>query len=301
MRRPSPPVGTFARIGYVRYRTQVWRGIARGTLRVTDIFAIIPVEICRDHRLTLQQMRVLCTLLTFRAKNTDIVWPSRQQLADRCGMLPHKISEATTGLERLGWLTKVGKGGFSKSTRYSISVPDLSGTTVPEQGTVPESGTRPVPDSGTRKELTNRTDKDISTRARETFDLSCLPSDLSPAVWQDFVKHRRGKKSPINTQTVVNSIAKELLKAKAAGWPPDKALEEAMAAGWTGVKAEWLQNRVSGGINAKNQHDNRSRAQRHSDKLDEIARASFERERASGSLDCGDLQENASPLHAQVD
>lgn len=78
---------------------------------------------------------------------------------------------------------------------------------------------------------------------REFLDLSVLPPDLTPAVWKDFVKHRRGKRAPINTQTVVNTIADELRKAKASGWPPDKALAEAMAAGWTGLNAEWLENR----------------------------------------------------------
>jgi hypothetical protein len=68
---------------------------------------------------------------------------------------------------------------------------------------------------------------------------------------------------------------------------------------WKAAVRTWETNGSNG--NAKTQHDNRSRAQRHSDKLDEIARASFERERAAGSLDCGDLQENASTLHAQVD
>lgn len=50
--------------------------------------------------------------------------------------------------------------------------------------------------------------------------------------------------------------------------------------------------------NAKTQQDTRSRAQRHSDKLDEIARASIER--AGRALGSGDFQTDASPVYAQV-
>ncbi|WP_296411888.1 helix-turn-helix domain-containing protein [Zoogloea sp.] len=121
------------------------------------IFSIVPVEVWADKRLTLKQMRVLGVLFSFRNKNTDIVWPSRAQIAERCGMSVCHVSTATTDLERLGWLRKDGKGGYSKSTRYAITVPDLIDVetvpktgTVPDNGTVPKSGTGGVPESGTR-------------------------------------------------------------------------------------------------------------------------------------------------------
>lgn len=66
---------------------------------------------------------------------------------------------------------------------------------------------------------------------------------------------------------------------------------------WKAAIRTWETNGSNG--NAKTQHDNRSRAQRHSDKLDEIARASIER--AAGSLDGCDIQTHAGPLYAQVD
>lgn len=115
------------------------------------LFAIVPIEVCEDHRLTLEQMRVLVALLSFRGKNTDCVWPKRKQISERCGgMNISNISTATTALERLGWLEKVGSGGHSKSSEYRIKVPDLAsvvarkggkggtpgGTTVADQATV---------------------------------------------------------------------------------------------------------------------------------------------------------------------
>lgn len=102
------------------------------------------------------------------------------------------------------------------------------------------------PDPNLQREPKNSSPNGDSLRERASaLDLSALPADLSPAVWQDWLKHRKAKRSPITTQTVVNQIAAELGKAVAAGWTADDALAEAMAAGWTGVKAEWLKNRTA--------------------------------------------------------
>lgn len=144
-----------------------------------DQFALIPIEVALDRRLTQRQMRVLIALFSFRGKNTNTVWPSRASIASRTNMDETRISVATTDLVKLGWLLKVGEGGHSKATRYTLCVPEIEATTIPESGTVkakrtvpesgrvnvsstipesgtvpqngtvPESGTRPLPESGT--------------------------------------------------------------------------------------------------------------------------------------------------------
>jgi Helix-turn-helix domain len=120
-------------------------------------FAIMPVEAFMDQRLTLTQYRVLGALLSFRGRDTGVVWPSREALSARTGLPVAKISYATTALCRLGWLTKEGCGGRSRSCHYRITVP-AELTTLAEsalnddQNTVPESGTvyqNTVPESGT--------------------------------------------------------------------------------------------------------------------------------------------------------
>jgi len=97
-----------------------------------NIFSIVPIAVCQDKRLTLQQMRVLITLLSFRGRNTDVMWPTRKQIAERCGMHEANISAATSDLVDLGWLVKVGGGGYSQSVRYRVTVPDtlVDSTTV---------------------------------------------------------------------------------------------------------------------------------------------------------------------------
>ena len=78
---------------------------------------------------------------------------------------PANISTATTALERLGWVTKAGRGGKSKATRYLLHVPDTlaeqatvaQSATVADSAshTVAESATPPLADSATRIELTS--------------------------------------------------------------------------------------------------------------------------------------------------
>lgn len=125
-------------------------------------FAAVPLVALADRRLTLEQIRVLIALLSFASKDSPVVFPSRQAISELTGMHLANISSATSALENLGWLKKDGKGGYSKATRYTITVPD----TVAEQATGPSSrlgkGT-PLPirlgAKNTPIEQTNRTHK----------------------------------------------------------------------------------------------------------------------------------------------
>lgn len=88
------------------------------------------------------------------------------------------------------------------------------------------------------------TDVGVARTRQARLDTTVLPADLSAQVWADFLQHRKDKRSPVKTQTVVNTVAKELERARALGWSPDEAMAEAMAAGWQTVKADWLANRT---------------------------------------------------------
>ena len=130
-------------------------------------FGIFPLEVMQDHRLTLIETRVLLALLTFRNKTTNLCWPKRAQLADRCGYSPARVSNSVTGLSEKGWLVVERR---KSGSRYELKVPDL-GTIqeVPEPGTsqVPDLGTSNVPEPGTSLPLTdNRTDHRNISRAR---------------------------------------------------------------------------------------------------------------------------------------
>lgn len=214
-------------------------------------FALVPLEVVQDKRLTLWQIRVLVALFSFRNKNTDTVWPSRAAISERSGMHPSNISAATSALVELGWLKKEGVGGNSKASRYTITVPDLDtvaesttvvqSTTVaaPATTTVAESTTTTVAAPATRIEQTKEQTKEQTNKApRKAAPLSC-PSGVDEQVWQDFLAHRKAKRSPL-TATALAGIEREASKA---GYSLEDALMTCCSRGWVGFKADWVDDR----------------------------------------------------------
>jgi len=230
-----------------------------------DPFAIVPAEVVRDSRLTAIQLRVLITILTFRNKHTHLINPSRAAIAKRCGYGHGTISRATAALEQMGWLTKRGSGG-SGPVRYEFHVPDgLDRCPIPTPVPDPDTGARsehpPVPDpdttgarsghgTGARSGHTEQTreqkkeqTKEQKGRARKQLDYAKWPAAVDPQARADWEQHRKAMRAPAN-QTVVNQVGKELHKCAALGIDPNDALAEAMSAGWRGLKADWIANRV---------------------------------------------------------
>ena len=229
-------------------------------------FGIVPVEVAMDQRLTLQQMRVLIALYTFRNRNTEMAHPTREEIRERTGMALSKISTATSDLERLGWLTKVGNGGRSQATRYRVHVPE----TVTEQETVTDSvknpsrlGNETLTESGRGIEQTIHTKEQtnsVSASAPTTPQANPAPvakpkTDPKPAkptgiaqpdgvcqqVWADFLQVRKAKRSPL-TATALAGIEREAAKA---GIGLQQALEVCCESGWAGFKADWYANRTA--------------------------------------------------------
>jgi hypothetical protein len=216
---------------------------------MTDItqggrFAVVPVNVIQDSRLTLEQLRVLVALLSFANNESDVVWPKRDALAKRTGgMHPANISAATAALERFGWVEKEGKGGFGKPVRYrlKLSTTVAEPTTVAERATVAESANTTVAESATRKELTSELTKELSKTGlgsppnppKPKFDASAinpLPANVPREVWAEFVAHRRDIKQPM-TERAANMLLKKLAKFT----DPATSLETSIANGWTGV------------------------------------------------------------------
>lgn len=212
-----------------------------------NVFSLMPVEVWQDERLTFCHVRVLGALLSFRAKNTDVVWPGRAAIAERCRMHVSNVSKATKELVEFGWLEKEGLGGYSKSTRYRVIVPALEktqpetqttlvdSTTVAESTTVVDSATRVVADSTTRKEETKEETKDTRARkAQKPKSPFILPPWLDPDVWQQFVDHRQAIKSKLTDQSARLAIRK-LDTLRRGGSPPGAVIEQTVLNGWTGL------------------------------------------------------------------
>jgi len=171
-------------------------------------FAIVPVEAAMDHRLTAIQLRVLIAILSFRNKNTNIAFPSRAKLAERCGYSEATISRATSALVELGWLRKVGKGGRGKAVEYEVTVPDIETVTDAETVADPETVSDPVTilaengdrsdhrsaENGDRSGYTNRpsTKRTDHRKEEQTISLAPEPKSASGAA-----RRGGGKREPI--------------------------------------------------------------------------------------------------------
>ncbi|MDY4380916.1 helix-turn-helix domain-containing protein [Pectobacterium brasiliense] len=113
----------------------------------------------------------------------------------------------------------------------------------PESGGDPQVNSKHDPQVNSKHESQGSPARKIALKSPLAgLDFSAFPTLPSGQVWGDYVKHRNAKRAPI-TQTVVNILGQELTKAANAGWTVDQALGEAMAAGWQGLKFEWLANR----------------------------------------------------------
>lgn len=106
------------------------------------IYGMVPVALLQEEGLTLLDLKVYTSIASFQG-NGDKAWPSREQIAERAGTLPHKVSYATTHLEKMGWLEKKRRSATNKTNVYRVVLPLADVWTD-----VPDSGTSDVPDSG---------------------------------------------------------------------------------------------------------------------------------------------------------
>lgn len=199
----------------------------------------LPRAALADRRLTPRQLRVLIGLYSYASGTCDTVWPTREALAERCGLRASDISAATTQLQSLGWVQKTGRGGKSKASHYRLTVPEI--VTVPEFGTVPDFSTQTVPESGRGKEETIEETKEYlctpstppkapPARRFDAAAINPLPDRVPREAWQEFVEHRRERRKPVTERA-----ASMLLRRLASFSDPVAAIEASIANGWTGV------------------------------------------------------------------
>ena len=70
----------------------------------------------------------------------------------------------------------------------------------------------------------------------KAIEVADRPDDVTPQVWDDFIRLRKKKGAPV-TDTVLSRIRAE---ADKAGWTMENALAECVTRGWQGFKADWV-------------------------------------------------------------
>lgn len=196
--------------------------------------------------------------LADNASDIGECWPSYQHIADQCEISKRSVMNHVEALCAAGLLRKEMRAGpkGNSSNIYWLSLGGAgnslggAGAAIPSAGDSLGSAGSALGGSAGAAPRTSHSFEPVKEPVKEPkakrvsqLDLSAFPEQPSDEVWSDYVAHRKAKKAPVN-QTILNQIGKELTLAFAAGWSVDDALAEAMAAGWQGLKAQWLENRV---------------------------------------------------------
>lgn len=216
-----------------------------------DRFAWVPLAAIADRDLTLEQLRVLLALLSFKTPESDVVFPRRQTIANMTGLHLSNISMATSALEAKGWLKKDGKGGHSKSTRYTITIPNTvaQSATVAEQATVAQSATGTVAEQATglrvaesatgkeqTSEQTNRTKKGGSFDPVDWL----LSHGVSAQHIRDWLSVRKTKRAA-NTET---AFVRVLNQARLADLSMDRVVQIMAERNWQSFEADWIKTKA---------------------------------------------------------
>jgi hypothetical protein len=137
-------------------------------------FAMVPLAAIADNRLSKMQLRVLAVICSFRDRDDDTVRVRRSKIIERCGgsYKAEVISRVTTQLVKLGWIEKVGNGGFSRPSEYRILIPEtvtesvtVEETTVTESVTVDSQTTVTEPVTVDDKTVTESVTKRLPNRS----------------------------------------------------------------------------------------------------------------------------------------
>jgi phage replication O-like protein O len=244
----------------------------------------------------------------FNKKSDEI---SNYQLAKMTKISLQHIGTTLDKLSSIGVLTVNETGTVKRGQpvrRLGVNKHWHQWATVNESGTVGNEsfskrtvdcdskriGKSTVNETGTTKDNTkDNKDNSARPRARPRVD-PILPNGLNLIAWGEYLEHRRAIKARKLKTVSVEKLAAWLVNQGDAK-TQQQIVDQTVRNGWTG-----LFELKGGNGNAKNQANNggdsRSRAQRVSDTLDDIARESDKRE-----MDSGAVQETAGEVRPQVD
>jgi hypothetical protein len=85
-----------------------------------DIFALTPIELAHDKRITKHQFRALIALFACRDCVTNVVWPSFEDMSELTQLPVSSLPKIVESLVELGWLVKQPIGSASP---YKLVVP----------------------------------------------------------------------------------------------------------------------------------------------------------------------------------
>ncbi|MDR5859428.1 replication protein [Halomonas eurihalina] len=200
-------------------------------------------------------------------------WIAASVISEMTGMSEGKCSETLNGLIRKRVLIRNGGGRSPVRINKDIDQWDFTAqksrvtpkrkaetnwgkspqdgiSESPQNGDTPKDrkDTPPLPSVEGEGESPKSGQASRPTKPKTTrLDLSNLPAEVSTEAVQGFIEHRKALKKPL-TQRALTLNVNEALRAaeRIPELTADQALDETVLAGWQGVKADWLANRLNG-------------------------------------------------------
>ena len=159
-------------------------------------FIALPKEALSDDRLNFRDLRILLAIISVvswkdqKNKANPRVTTKREVIAERSGISLAAVTTHTARLQKFGWLSKSGNGGFSRPATYELLIPEIPHKLSPqsintspdssyldsEEGSHPENGEGSHPESEEGKEQMisskeNNQQKEIELTASEAQKL----------------------------------------------------------------------------------------------------------------------------------
>ncbi len=230
---------------------------------------VAPLEALTDSRLSSSEMKVLLCLYSYKAQ-TDLVWPTIDQLSERSGINDKgRISKITSKLAKYGWVRK-NRISWSGRIVYKLlkGIKEEEITTLEDFTTLAEAINTHEEENAIRKQVENisRKQAENARNNKQTnkqtninniqrtdflgFEFKHWPNIPRLELLKDWKRYREKMRAPLS-QTAVDRIGVEIHKALENGWASsvDECISESMARGWRGFKADWLRPKNEVGPN----------------------------------------------------
>lgn len=206
--------------------------------------------------------KLVLLALADRANDDGECWPGIASLSEKCSIPRRTLIRALADLEAHGLLqVKHRQGASGRMTnlyRLPINQPvqkwqsavknegakcqrDTRQSAKIALGKVPKLQGQSAKNGGAKcqalapntKVNTKEEPKGYPKEGRARDALPVAPDWLSPEVWEAFIAHRKQKRKPLTAQAATITL-RDLDKARSFGHDPERLIETAIAAGWTG-------------------------------------------------------------------
>lgn len=179
---------------------------------------------------------VLLLLANHTNGHTGQCNPSQGLLAKECCMGLSTLRRHLADLEEAGFISVVPQyaENMKRPNQYIINFQERPQESTEDQNRAIDHPNRRYPPS--KSEVPLPPNRMIETGIKNNNVNK--PEDVSIAVWQEFLEHRKSRKAKV-TPLVMEIITKE---AQKAGWALEDVLKEIIVRNWQSFKAEWVNN-----------------------------------------------------------